>query len=436
MFKKIFAACLAAACLITGANALEEPTINAKAAIIGETKTDTVVYEHNADDILYPASTTKIMTAILALEYGNLNDTVIVSDNAIDLLKDSGGSVMLKKGEQMNFRDMVVYLLVASGNDAANVLAEHISGSIPAFVELMNAKAQELGCTNTHFANPHGLHADNHYTTARDLLKIAEYAMQNEDFAQIVMIDKTVLPATNMHSEQTISNTNHLISLWRSRDYFYEGAIGIKTGSTTPAGYCLVSGVKSGDLTYITIVLGAEKAEDGTIGSFTETIKLLDYAKGSFEIQPMINSSDPVTEAPVALGKDTDSVVLVPENGFTALLPIDFSTDDVEVTFKVNENIKAPIEKGQALGTATYSYNGKEYTTINLVASEAVKRSTWLFIVDTIISIFTSTVFRIALGVLVLAVLVFILLGIFGRRRRRSRRGGGSTYRSSRRRRR
>ncbi|MBQ5813875.1 MAG: D-alanyl-D-alanine carboxypeptidase [Clostridia bacterium] len=436
MFKKIFAACLAAACLITGANALEEPTINAKAAIIGETKTDTVVYEHNADDMLYPASTTKIMTAILALEYGNLNDTVIVSDNAIDLLKDSGGSVMLKKGEQMNFRDMVVYLLVASGNDAANVLAEHISGSIPAFVELMNAKAQELGCTNTHFANPHGLHADNHYTTARDLLKIAEYAMQNEDFAQIVMIDKTVLPATNMHSEQTISNTNHLISLWRSRDYFYEGAIGIKTGSTTPAGYCLVSGVKSGDLTYITIVLGAEKAEDGTIGSFTETIKLLDYAKGSFEIQPMINSSDPVTEAPVALGKDTDSVVLVPENGFTALLPIDFSTDDVEVTFKVNENIKAPIEKGQALGTATYSYNGKEYTTINLVASEAVKRSTWLFIVDTIISIFTSTVFRIALGVLVLAVLVFILLGIFGRRRRRSRRGGGSTYRSSRRRRR
>ncbi|MBQ3062907.1 MAG: D-alanyl-D-alanine carboxypeptidase [Clostridia bacterium] len=436
MFKKIFAACLAAACLITGANALEEPTINAKAAIIGETKTDTVVYEHNADDMLYPASTTKIMTAILALEYGNMSDTVTVSDNAIDLLKDSGGSIMLKKGEQMNFRDMVIYLLVSSGNDAANVLAEHISGSIPAFVELMNAKAQELGCTNTHFANPHGLHADNHYTTARDLLKIAEYAMQNEDFAQIVMIDKTVLPATNMHSEQTISNTNHLISLWRSRDYFYEGAIGIKTGSTTPAGYCLVSGVNSGDLTYITVVLGAEKAEDGTIGSFTETIKLLDYAKGSFEIQPMINSSDPVTEAPVALGKDTDSVVLVPENGFTALLPIDFSTDDVEVTFKVNENIKAPIEKGQALGTATYSYNGKEYTTINLVASEAVKRSTWLFIVDTIISIFTSTVFRIALGVLVLAVLVFILLGIFGRRRRRSRRGGGSTYRSSRRRRR
>ena len=271
MFKKIFAACLAAACLITGANALEEPTINAKAAIIGETKTDTVVYEHNADDMLYPASTTKIMTAILALEYGNMSDTVTVSDNAIDLLKDSGGSIMLKKGEQMNFRDMVIYLLVSSGNDAANVLAEHISGSIPAFVELMNAKAQELGCTNTHFANPHGLHADNHYTTARDLLKIAEYAMQNEDFAQIVMIDKTVLPATNMHSEQTISNTNHLISLWHSRDYFYEGAIGIKTGSTTPAGYCLVSGVNSGDLTYITVVLGAEKAEDGTIGSFTET---------------------------------------------------------------------------------------------------------------------------------------------------------------------
>ncbi len=436
MFKKVIACTLAVLCLACGtglqARALEAPVIQAKGAIIGEMKTGEVVFEQNADEKLYPASTTKIMTAILALEYGNTADTVTVSASALQGLADSGSSILLKEGEQVAFLDVVTYLLVASGNDAANALAEHISGSISAFVELMNNKAQELGCQNTHFANPHGLHDENHYTTARDLLKITEYAMQNSTFAEIVRIDKTVLPATNMRGQQTITTTNHLISLWRSRDYYYEGAIGIKTGSTTPAGLCLVSGVQSGDLTYITVVLGASKGEDGTMGSFTETIKLLDYAKKGFEIQPMIAGGDPVTEVPVALGKDADTVVLVPENGFTALLPVDFDPSEVQAAFTVQEEIKAPIEKGDVLGTVTYSYNGKEYATLNLVAADAVQRSAWLFVVDTILNIFSSTVFKIIVGLLVLAVLIFFLLGIFGRRRRRRRSAFRSSYSGSR----
>ncbi len=425
MFKKLTALFLALFCMICTfgleAHALTPPTINAKGAIVGESTTGEIVFEHNPDEKLYPASTTKIMTAILALEYGNLSDTVTVSGSAVRSLEGSGSSIMLKEGEQMNMLDMITYLLVASGNDAANALAEHISGSIPAFVELMNNKAKELGCQNTNFVNPHGLHDENHYTTARDLLKISQYAMSNGTFAEIVKIDKTVLPATNMHGEQTISTTNHLISLWRSRDYFYEGAIGIKTGSTTPAGLCLVSGIQSGDLTYITVVLGASKAEDGTMGSMTETIKLLDYVKSGFQVQSMVTGSDPVAEAPVALGKDADTVVLVPENGYTALLPVDFDQNDVTCETKINENIEAPIVKGDVLGSATYSYNGKEYVTLNLVANDDVQRSTWLFIVDAILGIFSGTFFKIIVGLLVLAVLVFFLLGIFGRRKRRRR---------------
>ena len=435
MFKKITALFLALFCL-TGvlapsARALTPPTLDAKGAIVGETTTGEIVFEQNADERLYPASTTKIMTAILALEYGNLEDTVTVSRDAVKSLENSGSSIMLKEGEQMNMLNMITYLLVASGNDAANVLAEHISGSIPAFVELMNNKAKELGCTNTNFVNPHGLHDENHYTTARDLLKISQYAMTNGTFAEIVKIDKTVLPATNMHGEQTISTTNHLISLWRSRDYFYEGAIGIKTGSTTPAGLCLVSGVQSGDLTYITVVLGASKAEDGTMGSMTETIKLLDYVKSGFQIQSMVTGTDPVAEAPVALGKDVDTVVLVPENGFTALLPVDFKQTDVVCETKINEEIKAPIAKGDVLGTATYSYNGKEYVTLNLVANDDVQRSTWLFIVDSILGIFSGTFFKIIALLLVLTVVAFFLMGLFGRRRRR-RRSRSSGYSGSR----
>ena len=259
-------------------------------------------------------------------------------------------------------------------------------------------------------------------------MKIAEYAMKNETFASIVKIDKTVLPATNMRSETTISTTNHLISRWRNVDYYYEGAIGIKTGSTTPAGLCLVSGVQSGELTYITVVMGAEEGADGSLGSFTETIKLLDYAKSGFSIQTMGDTSTPVTEVPVALGKDDDTVILSPESTLSALLPVDFDPDNVEVEYTVDENIKAPLEKGQVLGSATYSYEGKEYGSVNLVAAESVRRSTWLFIIDTIISIFSSTAFKIVLGVLVLAALAFVLTGVFGRRR-----GRRSSYRGRRR---
>jgi len=432
MFKKLTALFLALFCLSCSlgleAHALTPPTIDAKGAIVGESTTGEIVFEQNADEKLYPASTTKIMTAILALEYGNLSDTVTVSQNAVKSLEGTGSSIMLKEGEQMNMLDMITYLLVASGNDAANALAEHISGSIPAFVELMNNKAKELGCTDTSFVNPHGLHDENHYTTARDLLKIAQYAMSNGTFSEIVKIDKTVLPATNMHGEQTISTTNHLISLWRSRDYYYEGAIGIKTGSTTPAGLCLVSGIQSGDLTYITVVLGASKAEDGTMGSMTETIKLLDFVKTGFQVQSMVTGNTPVAEAPVALGKDVDTVVLVPENGFTALLPVDFDPNDVTCTTKINEEIKAPIAKGDILGTATYTYNNKEYVTLNLVANDDVQRSTWLYIIDGILGIFSSTFFKILVGLLVLAVLAIFLLGLFGRRKRRRR---GKSRRSS-----
>ncbi len=433
MLKKLLSFCLAAALLLSAgvcAAALEAPLINTRGAIVGEMTTGTIVYELNADDRLYPASITKIMTAIVALENCEPYDVVTVSAEALRGLADLGSSVLLKEGEKMAFMDMLKYMLIPSGNDAANAIAEHVAGSIPAFIEMMNKKAEELGCTDTHFTNAHGLHDDNHYTTARDLLKIAEYAMKNETFAEIVKIDRTVLAATNMRDQQTISSTNHLISRWRTREYYYEGAIGIKTGTTTPAGLCLVSGVKEGDLTYITVVLGAEKAEDGTMGNFTETIKLLDYARKGFAIQPMATVNDPVAEASVALGRDADAVTLLPQQGVTALLPVDFSTKDVITDCVIDQDIKAPVEKGDVLGKVTYYYRGVEYGTVNLVAASSIKRSTWLYLVDTIINVFSSTLFKVVVGMLVLAVVIIILVAAVSRRSRRR----SSYYRGRRRR--
>ncbi len=425
MYKKLVAGLLSLIILTSGVFALEAPQIEAKGAIIGEMKTGEVVYELDADKKLFPASTTKLMAAVIALEYGNKTDIVTVSADAVKGLSDMGSSVFFKEGEQVAFMDMVTYLLVSSSNDSANALAEHISGSVSAFVGLMNQKAEELGCTGTNFVNPHGLHDENHYTTARDLMKIAMYAMQNEDIARIVKVDRVTMPATNMREATTISSTNHLVSRWRNRDYYYEGAIGIKTGSTTPAGLCLISGVEAGELTYITVVLGAQTKADGKQGSFTETIKLLDYAKNGFEMQALVRSTDPVTEVPVSLGKDADTVILMPETGYAALLPKGFDKSAIDVKITVEEKITAPVTKGDVLGTATYSYNGKEYVTLNLVAADSIRRALFMFIFDSFLSIFSSTFFRVLMGLAVLAVLAFLAYGLlYGRRRNRNQRSG------------
>lgn len=419
------------AALLTPACAVEPPVINAKAAILYELTNDTVLFEQNADEKLYPASTTKLMTAIVASENGNLDDMVTVSPEAVDGLYERGSSVFLIPGEQMAFSDMLRYLLVASGNDAANALAEHVAGSVDAFVEMMNARAAELGCTGTHFANPHGLHDENHYTTARDLLRIARCAMQNPLIAEIVSMQQITIAPTNKHPNETrLTTTNHLISRIRRGDYYYESAIGIKTGFTTPAGYCLVAGAQNGDLTYFSVVLGASEGEDGSLGSFTETIKLLDYAKEGFSVQPLTQGQDPVTEVPVRLASDRDSLVLVPEGSLSALLPSDFDPSLVQVDFTTKQDICAPISKGQVLGEAVFSYNGKAYGTLNLVANDDIERSTVLYVVDRITSFFGGTVFRVIVGALlalavILVIWLFIMRSRNRRRRRRSSRRGG-----------
>ena len=239
---------LVLAALLMPVCAAEPPAITSAAAILYEVKSDEILFEYNADVQRYPASTTKLMTAVVALENGNLTDTVTVSQSALDGLPERGSSVFLIAGEEMSFSDMLNYLLVASGNDAANALAEHVAGSVDNFVAMMNEKAAELGCTGTHFANPHGLHDENHYTTARDLLYIARYAMQNPTIAEIVAKPQIELAPTNKHAESTtLTTTNHLLTRIRRSEYYYPSVIGIKTGFTAPAGDCRIAAAQNDD---------------------------------------------------------------------------------------------------------------------------------------------------------------------------------------------
>ena len=412
---------LVLAALLMPVCAAEPPAITSAAAILYEVKSDEILFEYNADVQRYPASTTKLMTAVVALENGNLTDTVTVSQSALDGLPERGSSVFLIAGEEMSFSDMLNYLLVASGNDAANALAEHVAGSVDNFVAMMNEKAAELGCTGTHFANPHGLHDENHYTTARDLLYIARYAMQNPTIAEIVAKPQIELAPTNKHAESTtLTTTNHLLTRIRRSEYYYPSAIGIKTGFTTPAGNCLIAAAQNDDLTYISVVLGGTETEDGEITSFSETIALLDYAQDGFAVQQLVKSSDPITEVPIRLATDRDTLVLTPESDLSALLPVGFDPSEVTVDF-TDEDICAPITQGQALGQATFTYNGKEYGTLNLVASDDVERSQALYIVDRVTSFFGSTAFRIVVAA-VLALIVLFVVWLFIMRARNKRR--------------
>ncbi len=424
MVKKIICLLLTAVLLATPALAAAAPEhpVAAKGAILYELNTDTVLLEQDADARLYPASTTKLMTALLAMEYGNPEDIITVPAEAVDGLFELGSASYLLAGEEISFMDLMEYMLIASGNDAANAMAIHISGSISAFADLMNNRAQELGCTNTHFVNPHGLHDEQHYTSARDLLRIAKAAMQNPTIAEIVAKDEVVLPITNKHPQTTTKyTTNYLISRKSTREYYYEGAIGIKTGTTTPAGLCLVAACVKGDYTYYTVVLGAEKGENGERNQFIETAKLFDYGAENFSQQVMLSSSEPIAEVPVRLSNEKDSVVVTPSENITAMLPNAFETSDLTMKYTVEESVAAPVQAGDVLGKLTVSYEGKTWQ-LDLVASSDAARSTVLYILDRITGFFASTAFKIIVASVVALIVILVVYVILVNRRRAKRR--------------
>lgn len=424
MVKKIICLLFAAVLLATPALAAAAPEhpVAAKGAILYELNTDTVLLEQDADARLYPASTTKLMTALVAMEYGNPEDIITVPAEAVDGLFELGSASYLLAGEEISFMDLMEYMLIASGNDAANAMAIHISGSISAFADLMNNRAQELGCTNTHFVNPHGLHDEEHYTSARDLLRIAKAAMQNPTIAEIVGKDEVVLPITNKHPQTTTKyTTNYLISRKSTREYYYEGAIGIKTGTTTPAGLCLVAACVKGDYTYYTVVLGAEKGENGERNQFIETAKLFDYGAENFSQQVMLSSSEPIAEVPVRLSNEKDSVVVTPSENITAMLPNAFETSDLTMKYTVEESVAAPVQAGDVLGKLTVSYEGKTWQ-LDLVASSDAARSTVLYILDRITGFFASTAFKIIVASIVALIVILVVYVILVNRRRAKRR--------------
>ena len=353
---------------VTATNITELPKTNSRRYIVYDRISKNMIIGKNEDVKSAMASTTKIMTTIVILEKSDLNEIVTVSAKA----GGTGGSRLgLKKGDKASIKDLLYGLMLRSGNDAAVALAEHVGGSVKEFAELMNEKAKELGLTNTHFVTPHGLDDANHYTTALELAKLTDYALENKTFAQIVGTKTTTIYINNQPRQ--INNTNELLGV-------LNGVVGVKTGFTNNAGRCLVTETKRNNMDIITIVLGADTKKDRT----KDSINLIEYTYSNYK---MFNIEEQIVEEFNKWKNINEKRILIvkgkqnnPELALGAIekvtIPI-CNTDKIEYTINSLTELNAPVEQWNIIGTLTVKLNGKILENIDIVNVNEVQKKDW-----------------------------------------------------------
>lgn len=403
-------------------------------AILLDANHGDILYDMKAGERAYPASTTKLMTCLLvleAIEYGQLSlDTqVTAGDTTYQGLTGNFSTANLKVGEVLTVEELLYCLMLPSGNEVANVLAAAVDGSIEDFVAHMNRRAGELGCKGTHFTNAHGMHDENHYTTAYDLALIMQACLEHEQFTTVTRTPKHIVPATNMSKERELYNTNGLVSSWTYGGYLYDKCIGGKTGSTDAAGRCLVAAAEDGDQVLISVILGSgpmsvpgeEKLKQG---QFRESERLLEYGFSNFHRVTITQGDEPVDKVEVTMSRQADEVNVKAQGSITRNLPKDMDLDDIEKRITLfSKSVEAPVEAGQVMGTMTLSYEGEVYGTLDLVAVTSVERSDLLHKKQQFFDFFQSTGVKLALASAVL-VAAAIILQLFVLRKRRRPRGG------------
>ena len=337
--------------LYNGNAAAETADGSPRASILIEAKTGRVLFENNAHEPLPMASTTKVMTALVALENGDLNEPVTAGRNAFGV---PGTSIYLSLGEQLPLIDMLYGLMLASGNDAAVAIAEHIGGSVEGFCRMMNGKAAELGCENTVFSTPHGLPADNHHTTAADLALIAREAMRHPTFRDIVSTQRASIPWADHEEDRILNNKNKLLSE-------YPGAIGVKTGYTKAAGRCLVFAAEREGLELIGVVLNC-------LDWFREAEMLLDRGFENWQMVSLLSAGETVRTIPVKNGV-SDSVRVIASEDVSGPVRLDAWPD---LLLELPDTLNAGIAQGQAVGTAKLIDQGRTLIAVPLIAAEAV----------------------------------------------------------------
>lgn len=334
------------------------PNLTAGAAVLIEARTGVVIYEKNAAERIYPASTTKMMTAILALESGKTDEVVTVGEDAAGT---EGSSMNLSAGDKLRFMDLLYGVMMASGNDAAIVLADYLSGSVEAFAAQMTKKARELGAKDTHFSNSSGLPAQNHYSTAYDLSRIAMYGYKDEGFRQLVGTAKREIHWVEPSKSEILENTNLLLG-------HYPGANGIKTGYTEAAGECLIASAERDGAALIAVVMHAEDDK-----RFDEAAKLLDYGFEKVKLYRAYGKESLTKTIHVHEGRDYQLKARPKEDIFYPLSD-GGSAGDFSIRVELPRFVKAPVKEGQAVGHVSVYYKDQEIDQVEIVADRTVEK--------------------------------------------------------------
>lgn len=382
-----------------------------------------VVAQKNQDERMYPASLTKIATAMVVLNnVSDLSASATVSQTAYDSLLGTGAQVaQLKVGETLTIEQLLYLTLVHSACDATEVLAEYVGGSREGFVKMMNDYAMSLGCTGTNFVNPDGLHDDNHYTTAADLSKIALDAIKNEMFMKISTTVQYKYNGTNFYHTNLMLRSGYV-------SYYYKYAQGIKTGSTDKAGYCVITKASKDGYNYLAIVLGApviDYNKDGYVEkcSFIDAATLFKWAFNSLKYSTLVEKDEILDEVPVKSGKDADSVQLVAATDITTIVPasLDKSAMIIETVDKPQE-ISAPVEKGDVICKANIIYGDEIIAQVDLSAANTIELSTFLKVINALKEFFSLTVVKIIILAIVLFIIIYIMLVVNNYKKKKKRR--------------
>ena len=334
---------------------------NVRSAIVYEANSQTLMYAWDPDTQMYPASLVKLLTALIAVEKGSLDDVVTVSQEAISSVPHDAVSAKLLPDEKLTLEDLLYCILLGSANDAAAVVAEHISGSQNAFVSEMNRYAQELGCADTTFTNVHGLHDDNQKMTARDCARILDAALKNEAFKTIFVANEYTVKATNLSQERFLANGNSMKDN-SSKLYYDARVIGGRTGVAQDGTRCLASAAENNGMLVITVVMGSESVyqEDGysaiSIGSYKETSQLLDTCLSGYKIAQILRAEQVLRQIPVE-GADNDLLV-GPQIAVSTILPEDITITELSFRY-ADQQMILPIQKGQYVSDVQVWHDGK-----------------------------------------------------------------------------
>ncbi len=428
--KKFFS-CLLILFLIFGVYGVNAATLyskelNSKAVYFVDMDTNLPIIEKNINEHRSPASLTKIMTFIVAYELAEdvRSTKITVRQEALDQVDPESSGVKLKGGEELKLMDLLSAMLICSSGDAAMVIADYFGGgNVQNFVNKMNEKAGNLGCTDTHFANPDGFYNENQYSTAADIYKIAKYAMNFPDFLSIVSKSEC-----NIFGDERdpIITTNMMIDSKRGGKYYYPYVRGIKTGYCNEAGKCLASYAQKNGKSYMSVVMGGP-VKDSNGNKIQDNMAMIDtkniytWAFDELKSAKLYSKNSPIDEIPMEFVWNHDKLLLVPENDFSVSLPANFNKKEISLKTYIPEKVEAPINRGDVVGKADVFYKNELIGSFNVVSSDSFKKNYLLVIIHFFKNIISSPIFFIIFSVIIVLFVICLWRFLIIRKRRRRR---------------